>query len=210
MLAYDAARGAVDLYVSGNTRAAIILQRQLYEYTVRARYYVREPELGIKAFKARKARHYGKMRNLSIRDELRQAIDELHNEWKDAHPEVTDDYGQRGFNKMAATVDSVTGYAYHYEIPSIWVHATLVGFDVFESIDENRLRVSSKSTSLNPKIGLGSVIVILLRFVRVLHVMGFASNPAQYTEESIQITKLLAEEMGVRVGEWSDPQSGDG
>lgn len=203
MLVYDAARGAADLYIAGNTRAAVILQRQLYEYTVRAKYFLQEPEDGIKAFKARKARHYSKLRNLSIKDELRQAIDEMHSQWKSANPEITEDYGQRKFHKMALGADSATGYGYHYEIPSIWAHATLVGFDVFDLRDD-KVQISFESVSLTPQIGLASVIVTLLRHVRLLYAIGVADNPLQYAAESQRIAKLLATELGIRPGEWSE------
>jgi hypothetical protein len=203
VLAHDAAKGAVSLSMGGNTRAATILHRQLYEYLVRLKYVMIEPEVHCAQFRGRPARHFRRVSALDLPEALRAKVARIQAAWKAQNP-VNDPLDvDRSLKEMALAASTETDYVYYYGIPSLFTHGDIVAmFDVIDESDAGKFRVSMQSISLLPEMALATVVMLLGRLWAHLCSAGLISDDEKFADRMMSAARVLAADLGIDEQTW--------
>jgi len=137
----EAGNAAAHALVLEMPRAALILNRQVFEYRIRLAYLYAHPEKAEALLDSLPYTVLKEARNAHgfFEPEMLQQYETNFREWAEEHPELDSQTNEQGFRPMAEEILGETfsrDFFFHYSLPSIIAHGKPQGMvDVLEMVD---------------------------------------------------------------------------
>jgi hypothetical protein len=142
VLTNEMAQSACVTAYAGQARATLVLYRSVFEYSVRARYFLRHPDEALKAYVAIPQHFAFATNNLSGSADvkLREPAAQIAKHWKALYPEISHKSDRLKFGDLLRDVeprDFNHQYTGDYGIASAFLHGQAMGMlDVFANSDD--------------------------------------------------------------------------
>jgi Family of unknown function (DUF5677) len=169
----EVATAASELFVLDIPRAAVILNRQVFEYSIRLMYLYCHPDKAEALMDSLQWQVLKEAENAwgSFTPEVRKRYEDNFREWEAEHPELNTQTSEESFTEMAREVLGPTFNKYFfalYSVPSIIAHGKPHGIaDVLEVAD-GRVKRHYNSRTINPLDELSNLAYFLLPATRAI------------------------------------------
>lgn len=207
-----AAEGVADIAPSRNVRAMAILMRAVYEYQVRAAFFLRNPQKAREQFLSIPARRYAALSKMAHRTPgIAPQLTAEYLEWKRTNPDRDEWAGEVRVTQMhLQNVDASKvkidkdGHRYTEEFVTVYgtaswyVHAAPTLFpEVFRKLDdENSWEFTEEHNYFDALTALSAVNASLAKFVlEVAKAYGFGASRMQPLHEQIARTVVSVARM---------------
>jgi hypothetical protein len=169
----EVATAAAELLVLDMPRAAAILNRQVFEYSIRLMYLYCHPEKGEALLDSLQWKVLKEAENASgfFTPEARKRYEDNFREWGTEHPELNTQTSEESFTEMAREVLGPMFDKYFfalYSAPSIIAHGKPHGIMEVLEVADGRVKRHYNSRTINPLDELSNLAYFLLQATRAI------------------------------------------
>jgi hypothetical protein len=169
----EVATAAAELLVLDMPRAAVILNRQVFEYGIRLMYLYSHPDKAEALMDSLQWRVLKEAENASgfFTPEVRKRYEDNFREWEAEHPELNTQTSEESFTEMAREVLGPMFSKYFfalYSVPSIIAHGKPHGITEVLEVADGRVKRHYNSRTVNPLDELSNLAFFLLQAMRAI------------------------------------------